>query len=59
LSIEKWNAKKKVCEIGAPKKKKNMISSLLEEEEHLNKVQEELHTPPPSPKSPIYESQSS
>ena len=32
---------------------------LLEEEEHLNKVQEELDTPPPSPKSPIYESPSS
>ena len=32
---------------------------LLEEEEHLNKVQEELDTPPPSPKSPIHESPSS
>ena len=32
---------------------------LLEEEEHLNKVQEEFDNPPPSPKSPIYESLSS
>ena len=32
---------------------------LLEEEEHLNKVQEEPNVPPPSPKSPIYESPSS
>ena len=32
---------------------------LLEEEEHLNKVQEEPNAPPPSPKSPIYESPSS
>ena len=32
---------------------------LLEEEEHLNKVQEEPNVPPPSPKSPIYERSSS
>ena len=60
LLVEMWNSMKKAHEIGAPKKKRSMISFLyLKREIKGTKFTKSL-SPPPSPAaSPIHESPSS